>query len=234
MLITIILVYLVSRLLVSASDAKSLVQHSAYLLLRKARQVTHRWTCDIAQKLQKAADAADEKEVSELRRRVCEMAATCRATFDVDPGTHLDALLCSSEDLAILVECSIVVHDNTPPHLGGQFLDFQKLLHRDRRLSHVLESPIIEFLHQVGPSGLDAAIKSVWSEYRPRRRGWEQLAVPNSRWLTTFTSPLPNEQAQKVHYNLLDGELLVDGKPIGCLPREIVEHPTYERILGQV
>jgi hypothetical protein len=28
--------------------------------------------------------------------------------------------------------------------------------------------------------------------------------------------------------------LLIDGKPLGRLPREIVEHPTYASVLGTV
>jgi hypothetical protein len=85
---------------------------------------------EILRKLQDIVD--NEKSSSELQRRACEMAATCRATFNVDAGIHLRALLFSPEDVAILVECAIVIHDNTPPHLGDSFPDFQKLLRRDR------------------------------------------------------------------------------------------------------
>jgi hypothetical protein len=60
------------------------------------------------------------------------------------------------------------------------------------------------------------------------------LDEANSRWLTTFTAPLPNQRPQQVHYNILNGKLLVDGKPLGRLPQEIVSHSTYKRIFGQV
>ena len=181
----------------------------------------------------KLQDADDDDQASELQRRACDMAATCRATFDVEDGTHLDALLCASEDVAIAIECAIIVHDNTPPHLGHTFPDFQRLLHRDHRLSHFLEAILIDLI-QDDKCGLDTAIRSVWSSYRPGDRGWRQLDGPNSRWLTSFTAPLPNEQAQQVQYNILSGKLLVDGKPVGRLPQEIVSHSTYSRIFGQV
>jgi hypothetical protein len=42
------------------------------------------------------------------------------------------------------------------------------------------------------------------------------------------------EGKQEVHYDLLSGQLLVNGKPLRRLPREIVEHPTYASILGAV
>jgi len=169
----------------------------------------------------------DDGQASELQRQVRDMAATCRATFDVDDGIHLKTLLCSSEDVAIAIECAIVIHDNTPPQLT------QKLLHRDQRLSHFLEALLIELI-QNDKCGLDTAIASVWPSYRPGYGGWRQLDGPNSRWLTSLTAPFLGQRAQQVHYNILTGELLVDGKPLGRLPQEIINHSTYSRIFGQV
>ncbi|KIM46712.1 hypothetical protein M413DRAFT_23079 [Hebeloma cylindrosporum] len=220
------IIYLASRLLASTLDWQ--VRENAYRLLGKARNMTHNWMLEIVNKLQ---DAVDDDQASELQRRACDMAATCRATFDVDPA-HLNALLLSSADVAIAIECAIVLHDNIPPHFGHAFLDLQKLLNRDHRLSHFLESPLIKLI-QADRRGIDAAITSVWSAYRPGNGGWRQLDEPNSRWLTSFTASLPNQRAQQVHYNILNGELLVDGKSLGCLPQEIVGHSIYKRIFGQ-
>jgi hypothetical protein len=185
---------------------------------------------EIVQKLQ---DVVDDGEASELQRRACDMAATCRSTFDVDDGIHFDSLLCSSADVAIAIECAIIIHNNTPPHLGHTYPDFQKLLNRDRRLSHSLEPTLVKLIHD-DQRGLDTAIAFVWSGYRPGTGGWQQLDEPNSLWLTTFTAPLPNHRAQQVHYNVINGQLLVDGKSLGRLPQEIVDHPIYKRIFGQV
>jgi hypothetical protein len=149
---------------------------------------------EIVQKLQ---GTVDDDEASELQRRACDMAATCRATFDVDAGIHLDALLCSSADVAIAIECAIVIYDNTPPHLDHAFLDLQKkLLNRDHRLSHFLELPLIKLIRG-DHCGLDTAITSVWSGYRPGDGGWQQLAGSSSQWLKSLTAPLHNQRAQK-------------------------------------
>lgn len=223
-----LLVYLTSRLLASSVDVQ--VQHSGYTLLRKAREITHNWMREIVYKLQ---NAVDDHESKELQRQACEMAAICRATFDVDPGIHLDALLHSSIDVAIFVECAIRMHDHTPPNLSDTSLEFQKLLHRNRRLSHFLELPIGQLIH-AERSGLDIALKSVWSEYHPADGGWQQFSDSNSRWLTSTTAPLRGQRAQQVHYNILDGTLLVDGNSLGRVPPQIVGHSTYRRIFGQV
>ena len=108
-----------------------------------------------------------------------------------------------------------------------------RVLHRDRRLSHVLELTV-EKLIRADQCGLDTAIVSVWSGYSPGDGGWKTLPTPNSQWLMSLTAPLPGQTGQEVHYNILDGELLVGGKPLGRLPREIVGHPTYRRIFNQV
>jgi hypothetical protein len=185
---------------------------------------------EIVEKLQ---DAIDDNEISELQRRACEIAATCRATFDVDPGIHLDALLYSSADVAILVECAIIIHDNTPAQLGNEFPDFQKLLHRDCRLSHLLELTVSKLI-LADRCGLDTAIGSVWPGYLPGDKGWTKSPWPDSQWLVSLAASVHGQTGQPVHYNLLDGELLVGGKPLGRLPREISGHPAYKRIFNQV
>lgn len=58
---------------------------------------------------------------------------------------------------------------------------------------------------------------------------WHVLPRPNSRWISCIA-----EGQHEVHYDLLTGKLLINGKPLGKLPQEIVEHPTYASVLGTV
>ena len=55
------------------------------------------------------------------------------------------------------------------------------------------------------------------------------LPSPNARWISCIA-----EGGQEIHYNLLTGQLLIGGKPLGKLPQEIIEHPTYASALGAV
>ncbi len=182
-------------------------------------------------KLQSSTDS--EVTSSEMQRRACEMAAICRASFDVDIEEHLDALLSSVADAAVFIECGIVIYDNSPHTIGDSSHDFEKLLHRDRRLAHFLEMRLARQI-RTNTCALDLAVASVWTSYRPEADGWRHLPGPNARWLTLFTDSGPNQRSQQVHYNLLTGEFLIDGKPLGRLPHEILEHSTYQRIFGQV
>lgn len=185
--------------------------------------------------IDKLQSAEGDEETNELQRHICEMAATCRATFDVDSSPHLDCLLDYLSDVAILVECSIVVYDNTPSDVHRVPPYTRTLLYRDRRLSHHLEGRLLGRIHS-NRGGMDAAITAVWPGYRPGHGGWQQLKGSESRWLTCFTasSSQASQRSQQVHYNVIEGRLLVDGKPLGRLPREITGHSTYTRILGQV
>jgi hypothetical protein len=145
---------------------------------------------EIIHKLQDVAN--DDNSITELRRRACETAAMCRATFDVDTWTHGRALLSFPDDVAIFIECAIVIHDNTPYYFGDTVSDFQRVLHCDRQLSHLFEPSLVQCI-LADRHGLDTAITSVWPRYRPGNAGWQQLREPSSCWVTAVTDPLPNQ-----------------------------------------
>ena len=99
---------------------------NGYALLRRTRDITHGWMRQVLPKLQTIT--GNEGAVGELQQGVCEMDAICRVTYDVDAGDHCCALHSSSADIAILVECSIVIHDNKPRASGDAPSHLQRLL----------------------------------------------------------------------------------------------------------
>ncbi|KAF7977108.1 hypothetical protein HWV62_4707 [Athelia sp. TMB] len=220
-----ILTTLSSRLLASISNDYATEQ--AYALMRKIRTVTFTWMRQLARRL---GETEDEEKVSEFQRRICEVAVACRSTYDVDP-VHLDALLRSAEDHAILLECTIVVHDNTPSDQISLPTDFKNLLTRNQRLSHALEETFLRH-SKFSFEGLDQALHALWSGYERGSEGWSSLASPHHRWLVVNTASASGK-TQSVQLNFLDGILLVDGKPLSRLPERFSRHPTYIRIFGQ-
>lgn len=163
--------------------------------------------------------------------------------------SHLDALLSSKEDVAIYVACGIIVNDNKP-HLSGQTVskDLKKLVERDRRLAHDVEPALHKLLlapfdgdaidfraTTIGKEGLNDALKRIWPVYRSA--DWYTLPEPNDRWVTCETSggvSIRGARSQDVHLDILQGKLLINGKPLGRLPAEFVKHPTYVRLFGEV
>ena len=202
----------------------------AYVLLREARNVTRGWLSAISNELE---STQDETSCTGLRRRLCMLSATCFSTFDVSPE-HLPGVLMNDEDFSIAMQCAIVVYDNTPSSTSDDVY-LARILSRHRRLLRYLE-PIFsesdintrgqaELLHS---GGYDLALAQLWLGYRNSAR-WHALPRPNSQWISCVT-----EGGQRVHYDLLSGKLLIDGKRLGRLPREIVEHPTYASMFGAV
>ncbi|KAG8707112.1 hypothetical protein FRC09_002025 [Ceratobasidium sp. 395] len=221
-----IIVMLISRLLSSATDLDT--QNRACRFLREARTVTFDWLGKLSTKLQ---DAKLETQILDYQQRICEMAAICRSTYDVDEQ-HLRKLLSSPEDYLPLISCSVTLYDNQPPKLAGAPQHLQVLLTRDRRLAHKTLPIILKTLRN-SPRLPDDSVSRYWNGYRPGPSGWIALSAPNSRWICTTTMGELGGNSQQVHFNILDGSLLVDGQPLGRLPRDYITHSTYSRLFGQ-
>jgi hypothetical protein len=211
-----------------SSTTDPFVIRQAYSILRKSRDVTFGWMRQLTEQLQ---ENEDECRTSEIQQCLCEMAITCRTTYDVDP-VHVKQLLTSARDAAVLLECAIVAHDNQPPELSGISPAFKLLLDHDRRLSHYLESAIRERIKETR-AALDQAISSLWTAYHAGTE-WHHRPSPNDRWISCETGSTDGTTPQRVDLNLLNGCLLIDGKTLGRLPQEITRHPTYDRIFGRV
>ncbi|KAG1763752.1 hypothetical protein EDD22DRAFT_1050038 [Suillus occidentalis] len=197
------IIMIVCRVLSSTQEES--IKSMGYLLLRRIRTVTFTLLGQLSRKMQ---DSKDEKVSQDLQGRLRDMAATCRSTFDIDGDPSL--LLTSNDDIKIFTYCAVMIYDNTPSQLGN--------LPQHSRL--LLEE------------GLDCAVAEKWgSDYRPGTP-WKALPAPNSRWLVTQTAPSDSQSPQAVHYNLVNGCLLVNGKPLSRLPSIIVQHPTYQAIFG--
>jgi hypothetical protein len=219
-------VVLATRLLSLSPHDK--VHKRCYLFLKEARRISLQWTRELGQLLHEEQDV---EELRKLNSRVLEMALICHGTFDVDE-IHLSTLLQSSEDVAIVIECCITIHDRCPATTKDLSECLKTLLQRFERLSHLLEKMLRSKILQ-DRSGIDSTILRVWTGYRPGC-SWTALSEPNERWLTSQTSSDGGFSSICVHYNVLDGSLLVNGSPLTRLPRSYELHVTYLRIFGEV
>ncbi|KAF8309179.1 uncharacterized protein EI90DRAFT_3106030, partial [Cantharellus anzutake] len=132
--------------------------------------------------------------------------------------------------VAIFIECAIVLCSHPPkepltdadPHL-------HQLLLRDKRLSCRMEELLVTRIQERGTIlGINKAISAVWSGIDPTYC-WTRLPRPNDRWLTTTVN---GQRTQNVHFNVLCGALLIDGKSPGRLPFDIRGHPIYKELFG--
>jgi hypothetical protein len=219
-------VTLATRLLSMSTCDK--VLSGCYFFLRRARQVTLEWTRDVGQLLHEAEDV---EELKILNLRVLEIALTCHGTFNVDKD-HLSALLNSEDDIAVVTECSIIVHDRCPAVTDSLPRAVKTMLERHEKLCHLLE-PILSEKILAERRGIDSTLRRVWAEYCPGRP-WATVESPSERWLVTETSTEGGFSPMIVHYNVLDGSLLVNGLPLTRLPQHYELHCTYRRLFGEV
>ena len=217
--------FLLRRLLASSSDQG--VSLKALELLRTVRGKVFSWVEELSAKLTESP--GDE----EFRGYLRDAAAICRSTFDVEPPM-IRKLLHSAEDIKVLLSSALLIHDHTPSNVSCVPAYSRLLLDRDRRLSLTLESVVSDVVQaDSSDRGINLAVGWVWPEYRPGSK-WTPLQNPNSRWFSCTTAPTTGQSSQLVQFNLLDGSLLVNGKPLGRLPSEILRHPLYNLIFGEV
>ena len=194
--------------------------------------MTYRWTFAIRKKLESTQDGTIR---AGLQQRLWMLAATCFSTFDACPE-HKPTLLADYKDFSIAMQCAIIVYDNAPPSVSDKDSSYlTRMLCRHRRLLHDLEL----IFRLSDPADADQARLLHGGAYNHAlshlslglrcSSSWHMLPRPNPRWISCMT-----EGRQKVHYDLLTGQLLIDGKQLGRLPQEIVEHPTYASIFGAV
>lgn len=217
---------LVTRLLTSSSDSE--VHLNAHQFLHEARSVTFGWLLELQDKLR---DANDITVIADYQNRVCEMAAICRSTFDVEPH-RIPSLLVNPVDHSMLVKCFIALYDNKPSSLEHSSKHIQALLNYDQRLSHKMLPYLLQEL-SLDSQIFCRAVSDLWSSYQSYPGGWTELPAPNTRWISTITAS-ESQIPKRVHLNLLEGCLLIDGKPLNRLPNSYSQHPTYIRLFGQV
>ena len=222
------LIRLTSRLLSLAVDMD--VKRKASALLRRARTITLKWTRQVAA-LANTVKQSERDNLRAVRSRILVLAATCRATYDVDYD-HLSSILSSDDDVATAVECSIMIQRNTPPRSTELPEWVCRLLERNRRLSSELESELRKLI-LASDNGINRAISQTGYSFTCGTN-WSSKDSPNERWLFMETRGGDGKRAANVCYNLLDGLVLIDGSPLGRLPEPFTSHKTYSRTFGNV
>ncbi|KAF8541809.1 hypothetical protein BDD12DRAFT_877903 [Trichophaea hybrida] len=200
------------------------VREQAVTFLKEARRLCLEWTRELAGKLLECGPG----EVREFQSRVVQMAATCRMTFGVE-DCYLLHVLFTDEDVAVFVECATVIHDNVPAITGALPAGVKAMLGRDRRMAYAIEGHL-RYLVTSSTRGID--LKPIWSAYE-QGDWWTAMEGQNERWVYTRTKQRESSESQKVYYNLISGELLVEVLPLGRMPVEYTRHATYQELFGE-
>lgn len=220
-----IVAMLATRLLSVSSH--EIVQERCLQLLLRIQFITIAWTRDVINTLH---NCQEETELESIEILALDLALTCNGTFDVDMH-HLEIMLKSVETQAIFVESMITVQDRCPASAARLRIVTQMCLRRFDRIAHRAER-ILRDIIVCEAKGINIAIQLLWSSYEAGI-DWTALETPNERWLRTKTAETDCQVSVSVEFNVLTGELLINGFPLARLPRNYEAHDTYKRLFGQ-
>ncbi|VTO88436.1 unnamed protein product [Fusarium graminearum] len=189
-------------------------------LIDKCRAIAYRWL-DVVFK--RAEAATDEAHRRGLLGVVLNIALVCVDSFNVD-DCFLVQILADSNRASILLECSIIIHNNAPvqvpaddPLQNALFDRWKHTMHRARDVL-VAQSALAN-------SCFNTAVKRCWPAFVPASP-WA-LVDNTCHWLQTTT-----HEGLCVHVDILAGELLVNGSPLARLPEDYERHDSYKRLFG--
>jgi hypothetical protein len=205
--------------LLSLSRSSEIKDHVA-IFLKDLRDTVWKWIGQVSRLLRNAPT-----ELDGLRDRLLQLAATCRSTYSItlDPPS----LFKCSKNVLMFIRCAIIIQDHIPVNLRILPEPLRYVLERDTVLSAHLLDGLTEAIYQDN-AGLDGAIRDLWQGFtRDSRKAWRSL---DSRWMVCTTSMHAGRQARFVYLNLLDGTLMVDGKTLGHLPKDILQHSLFRSL----
>ncbi|KAL8934729.1 MAG: hypothetical protein Q9211_005078 [Gyalolechia sp. 1 TL-2023] len=200
----------------------------ALSLLRTCRSTLSCWIGGLADALRTTTSAI---QIAGIRRDLLRIALTCKMTFDVDME-YISRVLASSDDVHHWTASAIIVQDNLPGAESALPADLRLLLLRDRKLNHSLHGRLQDLLTNSENTGLDRSVLNAWSSFQSSSKKWQYDGEAGDVWLCKRTLSGPCSGSQSVHYNVLNGQLLVDGRPLGTLPKEYTSHSLFVRIFG--
>lgn len=210
--------------LATSSDSR----REAEILVLSVRKMTHGWIRHLRDEICNAADL----ETAQKRSKDALLAAILsRKTFVIETTRPSDII--QSDALACFLECGFTLKDNSPKNeavrVAKTSTHMRRLLVNDLKLVHRLENKLRCSI-DVFPEAVNNAVNSVWVEAdgypaRPYSR-WSFLSPPYSGWMTA------KSLEQSVHVDLLEGTLLINGRPLGRLPEEYTKLEMFQQLFG--
>jgi hypothetical protein len=197
-------------------------------LLIKIRDAMLRWL----QTLRLEMRNASETDVADRYARYGYVTSIlCRRTFSFQIESHH---YMDSQSLRIFTEATLAMQEflvvdpgTFEPFTTSMFIQDVKDIERMR---NIIKQSVLSH-----PESLESAILSCWPETDvvPRKySGWMFLNHPYEWWIGATVQETQSTVPQVVQYHILEGHLLIDGKPLGVLPLDIRNAPIMKELFG--
>ncbi|KAK0710370.1 hypothetical protein B0T21DRAFT_454868 [Apiosordaria backusii] len=200
------------------------VSQGVLKLLARIRTTSIDWAREL---LSKRASSPSDNERQALAHRALMAAFICMSTFDME-SDRLEQLLSSSEALSHFVEAAIVACDHLPTTISDPAFRFMAC--RWRSVMYRSMGILREEVTGSQNSGLGFGIQHFWADYMPSQSGWSSHRGPRNHILESSVSR--TGQTTSVTWNMLTGQLLVNGYPLSRLPRNFELDPSYSQLFG--
>ncbi|KAK7937469.1 uncharacterized protein PG986_014337 [Apiospora aurea] len=193
---------------------------------RQVRSVARNWAGKL---LMKRADSDSEVERKDLHNRILAMALVSSSTFNADVR-HTARVLNDNQSVTEFLEASILIHDHHPTNSCPLSPLALVSLQAWRKLCYRYEATIHDYIAN-DRSCLDRAVLAFWENYKPGN-AWESLQPLRRHVMTSISSVSKAQRKLVVSMDILQGRLLVNGRPLSRLPAEYDRHPAYAQLFG--
>ncbi|KAK0715939.1 hypothetical protein B0H67DRAFT_645624 [Lasiosphaeris hirsuta] len=193
--------------------------------LGQLREVSIAWARLLLDKLNKSDKISDRQR---WIGRLLRAALICGTTFNMG-GEHLESVLSDSDNLSRLVESAVLARNHLPPS-GRPTNDISlQLMQRWQTVMYRARHLVTKQVTDKGNQGLDRAIKHFWAEYSPfSSTSWTRLdSIAQSHILRRESGPV------SITFNLLTGNLLLNGCPLSKLPASYRKHQSFVQLFGE-
>lgn len=208
------------------------VKSRAKELLSRVRDVTSEWIVQLRNEIRSTTDAETARKSS---MSAFYAALLCRQTFsvyaddpDLGPIPSGDETRCFFRASIALQENLLIKADDLPPL-------WKHLLVYDVFTTYRMRD-LIKKLINVDGTSLEEAINETWTNAggsSPRSFSpWKIIQHKNTYWAESKVAKTEWTAPQVVHYHMLQGHLIVDGKSLGKLPLEMREDPAIQELFG--
>lgn len=199
-------------------------------LIKSARKATLGW---ISRLRAEFAGANDASTADRITRYAFRASLLTRRTFSSTTGPL------TPEELSFWCHSSIGLQEFMVPQAVQDDPDLKAMLIRDTEMAWQMRRHIKASILN-SPSALEKAISQVWgvsdgtsdeAQSKTRFSKWDHV---EEDWVACqITTVTPDfDFSQTVHFNYIEGYLLVDGKPLGRLPAKIRNSPEVKSLFG--
>ncbi|KAK0714105.1 hypothetical protein B0T26DRAFT_784054 [Lasiosphaeria miniovina] len=198
--------------LTNAAGLQGLSQRSLKAIM-KAREICRGWFRILRTEIQ---ESHDESVAERLQRNALAAALLCKRTFIIHIGrqTPLDSLA-----LETYIESTIVVQES----LASNIQSLPQTLSHDLvfaiKLSHQLREVTLSSLIEC-QEGLRRALVQFWPGADRMESESVSITLEQPGWVRCRIPETDTHSEEVVYFNFLLGNLLVNGKPVGRLPRD--------------